>query len=189
MPDNARWLASVVRVTTDRCGRQFRGSGVIVDGAVLTNRHVVDGASTVRLTTSDGTVINAKAIAVGTDVDLARVDAEDLPPSVPLAEKMPVIARNGLKMAGFPAGHDVSSRVVTISGVQRGLGFPDPARPVRLDVEVVPGESGSAIVDADGRLAGLLYARSDEGGAGLAIGSHELVTAKRRLVPEPFERC
>lgn len=189
VPDGADWRSSVVRVTTDRCGHELRGSGVVVDGAVLTNRHVVDGASSVRFTTFDGTVLMATTIAVGTDVDLARVEVENLPPGLNLAGTRPVVSDRPLTMAGFPAGHDLSSRPVMFAGVQRGFGFPDPARPLRLDVEVVPGESGSAVVDADGRLAGLLYARSDDAGAGLVIGSDELVTATRLLTPQPFEGC
>ncbi|MEI2651582.1 MAG: trypsin-like peptidase domain-containing protein [Microthrixaceae bacterium] len=77
--DDEPWRAAVVRITTDRCGVEIRGSGVIVDGIVLTNRHVIDGAASVLLTTADGTTHPVRSIGVSSEVDLARLAAGGLP--------------------------------------------------------------------------------------------------------------
>lgn len=185
------WEGSVVRVTTRRCDDEIRGSGVVVDGAVLTNRHVVEGAASVVVTLADGSVVEARNLAVASDVDLARIDVPGLPEGVPLAREGPSSdgAPGSLRLVGFPSGHDLSSRAVAVDGSRRGWGSRDPEVPLHLDVEVVPGESGSAVIDRHGRVVGIVYARADDDGGGLVIGSPELRVESARLAPRSFERC
>ncbi|HQF96472.1 MAG TPA: serine protease [Microthrixaceae bacterium] len=186
--DDEPWRAAVVRITTDRCGVEIRGSGVIVDGIVLTNRHVIDGAASVLLTTADGTTHPVRSIGVSSDVDLARLAAGGLPRGLSLAEE-PSALGDGYVLAGFPAGHEFSSRAAAIAEVDRGWGFPDPERRLRLDRPVVPGESGSAVIDRRGDVAALVYARANDDGHGLAIDAQELDEANRQTDNQSFIDC
>lgn len=182
------WSTALVRITTERCGVEIRGSGVVVDGVVLTNRHVVDRASAVTVTTSDGHTHQVAGIDVSAELDLARLAATDLPAGLRLAGGRPALGSTYV-LAGFPAGHRFSSRAVAVDAVERGWGYPDPDRLVRLDHEVVPGESGSAIIDGRGAVAAMVYARSNDDGHGLAIDAVELADATERMDEQPLLRC
>lgn len=188
--DDDAWKASVVRITTDRCGDVIRGSGVVVNGAVLTNRHVVDGASSVVVTTADGEVTPVLGISASDDVDVANlaIDRSDVA-DLELAAGDPRVGADDLTLAGFPAGHGFVARDVRVEDTVQGWEFPDPRRALHLDVDVAGGESGSAIVDAEGRLAALLYGRALADGRGLAIGASELRTARAGLAPVAFAVC
>ena len=181
---------SVVRITTTRCGDRIRGSGVIVDGAVLTNRHVVDRAHQVVLTRADGSTVEVTSIAASSGVDVARLTAPGLGDGLRLASASgEQLVGSAGTLIGFPGGHDVARRPVTVDGTRRGWGFPDPQRPLHLAVDVVPGESGSPVVDATDAVVGLVYARSNDDGAGLAISAAELRRLTGDLTGVPFEHC
>lgn len=182
------WGSSMVRVTTSRCGTEIRGSGVIVDGVVLTNRHVVDGASSVVVTTSDGHTHRVATADVSSELDFARLEATDLPNGLRLADGRAALD-TPYDLVGFPAGHQFSSRPVALVATERGWGYPDPDRRLRLSREVVPGESGSAVVDHRGLVAALVYARASDDGHGLAIDAVELAAAGARMDLQPFVSC
>lgn len=182
------WQRSVVRITTDRCGEEIRGSGVVVGGRVLANAHVVAGASSVVVTTADGAAQTVTAVAVSDRIDLAVLDAADLDAGLALSVEDPDPGST-LSMGGFPAGHHFVSRAVEVDGVVRGWQFPDPRRALHLDVDVATGESGSAIVDEHGAVAALLYARSTVDTQGLAIGASEIRSARNDLASQAFVSC
>lgn len=189
--DPARpWEGAVVRISTTRCGDEIRGSGVVVDGAVLTNRHVVDDAAEVVVTTADGTAHRARSLAVSDHVDLASIGLDDLDvPDASWATGQLAVPARGLTLVGFPNGHRFSTREVGATGTLHGWGYPDPDQAVHLDHDVVPGESGSALVDARGRVAGLLYARAISDGNGLVIGASDARSEVRRLTSTAFVAC
>ena len=71
-----RWRDAVVQVRATRCGgAEIRGSGVVVDGHVLTNVHVVSGASDVVVVTRDGRRLPVRSVATSSRVDLASMVA------------------------------------------------------------------------------------------------------------------
>ncbi|MFN8049910.1 MAG: serine protease [Acidimicrobiales bacterium] len=188
------WQASVVRVRTARCRDEISGSGVIVDGRVLTNVHVVDGGAEVVVTTHDGTDHRVRRMEVSARVDLAVLTVDGLATDgggldLAAGDQPDTRTDEGLRMGGFPEGGAFTQRSVSVTGLLHGWAFPDPARAFHLDAAVVGGESGSPIVDGRGRLAGLLYARALVDGRGLAIGTKDLREASASLAAKSLTTC
>lgn len=177
---------AIVRVENRRCGDVISGSGVIVDGVVLTDRHVVAGAVGVEITTSDGRRRAAQHVAVSDRLDLAVLRADGLDAGLGLASE----TRPGaMTLAGFPGGSAFRARTVRLEPGPTTLTAPHPVQPWRLDAEVVPGESGSALVDAAGEVAALVYAREEPSGRGLAIDAADLAAERGRVVRQPPAVC
>lgn len=181
----ADWRPAVVKIRSTRCdGTEVRGSGVVVDGRVLTNVHVVDGAQAVRIVLPDGDSRRPIGLSTSTRVDLAALDAGDLPVGLPLGDGL-----GELVLAGYPRGERYTETTVRVAGTTGADRFPDPARAWRLDREVIGGQSGSPVVDAGGGLAALLYGRAVDGGNGLAITAADLRTELPALTPRPLADC
>lgn len=179
---SGEWRDAVVQVRADRCdGGEVRGTGVVVDGRVLTNVHVVSGASEVVVVTRGGHRLPVRSVAVSTRVDLAALAVQ----GADVGEGLELGPGTGdLVLAGFPAGGDYVEEPVEVDGTTGADRFPDPHRAWRLDRTVVGGQSGSPVVDDAGRLAALLYGRAVEGGNGLAITSADLRAELATLVPK-----
>lgn len=179
------WRTAVVQIRTTRCdGTEVRGSGVVVDGRVITNVHVIDRAATVGIVLADGDRRSAIALAVSPRVDLAAVDARGLPRGLGWGD-----GGGDLVLAGYPGGGAYAEAPVRVEGTTGADRFPDPARAWRLDREVVGGQSGSPVVDAAGGVAALVYGRAVDGGNGLAITSADLRAELPALTPRPIGRC
>ncbi|MDW3215618.1 MAG: trypsin-like peptidase domain-containing protein [Ilumatobacteraceae bacterium] len=155
---------SIVAVSvSSTAGPGGEGSGVIIrsDGLVVTNNHVVDNAVDVAVVLADGTRLPAtiEATDVFTDLALLRIDRDDLP-AAELAADYPEIGELAVAL-GNPLGFE---NTVT-AGIISGLGRAIPAGAVRggqslvdlvqTDAAISPGNSGGALVDAEGRVVGI----------------------------------
>jgi serine protease Do len=152
------------------------GSGVIVtkDGYILTNNHVVDGASEVKVTLNDGRELKAKVIAKDPKTDLAvvKIDAHDLP-AITFADSSQCEVGDVVLAVGnpFAIGQSVTMGIISATGrASMGLDYEDF---IQTDAAINPGNSGGALVDAEGRLIGIntaIYSRSGGNqGVGFAI--------------------
>jgi serine protease Do len=152
------------------------GSGVIVtkDGYILTNNHVVDDASEVKVTLQDGRVFTAKVIGKDpkSDVAVVKIDAKDLP-AITFADSDKCEVGDLVLAIGNPFGIDQSVTRGIVSAKDRqamDLAYQDF---IQTDAAINPGNSGGALVDADGRLIGIntaIYSRSGGNqGVGFAI--------------------
>ena len=178
----------------DNSGRQFGipqnpredrerslGSGVIVspEGYILTNNHVVAGATEIRVTTSDKH--EYKACIVGTDprtdVAVLKVDATNLP-AVTIADSSKVQVGDYVLAIGDPfgVGETVTMGIVSATG-RTNLGIEDYEDFIQTDAPINPGNSGGALVNDRGELIGINTAILSHGsggneGVGFAVPSN-----------------
>jgi serine protease Do len=136
------------------------GSGVIVtaQGRVLTNAHVVNGADQIRVTTSDGTELDAKLVGVDARSDVAVLQLEgDLPKLVPLKFGDSSKLRLGevVLAVGNPFGVGQSVTMGIVSAKGRATGGTDYQDFIQTDAAINPGNSGGALVNLDGELVGI----------------------------------
>lgn len=141
------------------------GSGVIIstDGYIITNHHVVDGASTIEVTCTDGNTYSAKVIGEDSvyDVALIKIDAKNLTAAtlgdsskLSIAEPAIVIGNSLGKLGGTVTAGIISSlnRVVTIDGQRMEL--------LQTDAAINPGNSGGGLFDMNGDLVGIVNAKT-----------------------------
>jgi serine protease Do len=157
------------------------GSGVIIspDGYIVTNDHVVDGATQVRVTLNDRRVFTAKVVGVDklTDIAVIKIDAQNLP-SIPWGDSSKLHPGQTVLAFGSPFGYfQFSVTRGIISALNRPNPYTDdPRKPgdfIQTDAAINPGNSGGPLVDAHGELIGIdTFIISDSGsfaGAGFAI--------------------
>jgi serine protease Do len=160
--------------TPPRGREQGMGSGVIVapDGLILTNNHVVDRASDVRVVLSDRREF--KATVVGTDpksdLALLRVDARELPP-LPFGDSSKVRVGETVLAVGNPlgVGQTVSKGIVSAKG-RANVGIVDYEDFLQTDAAINPGNSGGALVNLKGELIGINTAIATRTGGFQGIG-------------------
>ena len=138
------------------------GSGVIIttDGYIVTNNHVVDNSTKLRVKLNDGRTFDARKIGTdpATDVALIKVDAEDLPT---LAFGSSDALRLGEWVLAIGSPFDLQSTITAgiVSAKARQLDvIPDDFRLesfIQTDAAVNPGNSGGALVNARGELVGI----------------------------------
>lgn len=153
--------------------QQGIGSGVIVseDGYILTNNHVVEGATEVRVALNDGREFSAKVVGRDpkTDVAVLKVDEKGLP-VVPLANSDKVEVGDVVLAVGNPfgIGQTVTKGIVSATGRgNMGLDYEDF---IQTDAAINPGNSGGALVDSHGRLIGINTAILSRSGGNQGIG-------------------
>jgi len=156
------------------------GSGVIVspDGYILTNNHVVAGATEILVTTSDKHEYKARVVGTDSKTDLAvlKVDARNLP-AVTIADSSKVQVGDYALAIGDPfgVGETVTMGIVSATG-RANLGIEDYEDFIQTDAPINPGNSGGALVNDRGELIGINTAILSHGsggseGVGFAIPS------------------
>jgi serine protease Do len=135
------------------------GSGVVVssDGYILTNNHVVDGATDVTVTLPDRREFKAKVIGTDpkTDIAVLKIDANSLPViTVGNSAKMQI--GDAVLAIGNPygVGQTVTMGIVSATG-RTGLGIEDYEDFIQTDASINPGNSGGALVNDRGELIGI----------------------------------
>ncbi len=135
------------------------GSGVIVDtaGHIVTNLHVIRGAAEIRVQLADGRV--AKPLVVGTDADtdlaVLRIELPDLP-VMPLGRSDELRPGDVVLAIGNPLGLSQTVTQGIVSAIGRGsLRLVTFADFIQTDAAINFGNSGGALIDADGDLIGI----------------------------------
>ena len=158
------------------------GSGVIIspDGYIVTNNHVVDGATDIHVTMTNREVLPAKVIGADplTDLAVIKVNATNLP-SLPWGNSTQLHPGQTVLAFGNPYGFQFTVTRGIISALNRPN--PDasdrrkPGEFIQTDAAINPGNSGGALVDARGELIGInTFLISNNGsfsGMGFAIPS------------------
>ncbi|MBK7926996.1 MAG: DegQ family serine endoprotease [Bryobacterales bacterium] len=156
------------------------GSGVIVspDGYLLTNSHVVNKASQIKVLLSDRREFTARLIGEDTKTDLAvlKIDATNLP-TVTFADSARVRVGDYSLAIGNPFGVGQTVTMGIVSATARGgLGIEEYEDFIQTDAAINPGNSGGALVNANGDLIGIntaiLSPTGGNNGVGFAIPSN-----------------
>jgi Do/DeqQ family serine protease len=150
------------------------GSGVIVsrDGYLLTNNHVVEGASEIEVQLVDGRQTRAQLVGTDPESDLALLQIKlDALPVISLGDVRALQVGDVVLAIGNPfnVGQTVTSGIVSALGRNR-LGLSTFENFIQTDAAINPGNSGGALVDAEGRLIGINTAIYSRSGGSLGIG-------------------
>jgi serine protease Do len=165
------------------------GSGVIVspDGYILTNNHVVDGATDVRVTLADRREYKARVIGTDpkTDIALIKVDASNLP-VITIGDSSKLEVGDAVLAIGNPYGVGQTVTMGIVSATRRtGLGIEDYEDFIQTDASINPGNSGGALVNDRGELVGINTAILAPGSGGnQGIGFAVPVNLARNVMDE-----
>ena len=181
--------SAVVAITTD----QGEGSGVIWSkgGLVVTNHHVVEGASSIEVVLASGERLPASTEATDPLSDLAvlRIRRDGLPAAA-FERRLPVVGQLAIAI-GNPSGFEQSVTAGIVSGLHRAI--PESSQQtqalvdlIQTDAAISPGNSGGALVDANGKVIGInvAYIPPQEGSVslGFAIPAAEVVSVVEQLL-------
>ncbi|MGD8394393.1 MAG: Do family serine endopeptidase [Candidatus Eiseniibacteriota bacterium] len=150
------------------------GSGVVVseDGYILTNNHVVDGASKLTVVLEDGSKHEARVVGTDPPSDLAviQVDAEDLHPAR-LGDSEAIKVGQWVIAVGNPYQllHTVTAGIISARG-RSSIGLADYEDFIQTDASINPGNSGGALANLDGEVIGINTAISSPSGGNVGIG-------------------
>ncbi len=168
------------------------GSGFIWDdsGHVVTNHHVIAGASRATVRLNDGRSFDAAVIGASPDHDLAvlRIDVEfALPPPVPVGTSNDLRVGQKVFAIGNPFGLDYTLTSGLVSALNRSLSAETGVLIeglVQTDAAINPGNSGGPLLDSAGRLIGINTAIFSPSGAYAGIGFAVPVDTVNRVVPQ-----
>ncbi len=149
---------------------QALGSGVIVtsDGTILTNNHVIDGASDIKVQLSDKREFKAKLVGADpkTDIAVLKIEASGLP-TLPLGDSSQLNVGDLIFAIGDPFGIGETATMGIVSATGRGqLGIEDYENFIQTDAAINPGNSGGAMIDIHGNLVGINTAILSHGSGG-----------------------
>ena len=138
------------------------GSGVIIspDGYIVTNSHVVDGATDVRVTMSDRRILPAKVVGTDplTDLAVIKVDGKNLP-NAPWGDSTKLHPGQTVLAFGNPFGFRFTVTRGIVSALNRPNMAGDDARKpgqfIQTDAAINPGNSGGPLVNARGEVIGI----------------------------------
>lgn len=157
-----RAAASAVRLTSLTCDRSQSGSGfVVAPNLVVTNAHVVAAAGVVDVESADGASVDGRVVAFDPRADLALVAAGIDRPALPLASPAP---RDRGLVLGFPGGGPFDPSPFEVGQQIRATGYDIYDRELvqrdllALASALEPGDSGSAVLRADGSVVGVAVA-------------------------------
>lgn len=153
-----------VRIRNVSCDGVVRGTGFAIDSRTLiTNRHVVDGNRNLQLSTYDGRDVRVETSSSAELADLAVVrTVEDLDAYPELATTDPKPG-DAVTVVGYPNGGALTVTKGTVIQYTSDPLNANLGEVLLTDASVEPGSSGSAALDADGRVIGIVYAKSSDG--------------------------
>jgi serine protease Do len=178
------------------------GSGVIYrpDGYIVTNNHVIEGATNVNVAFADGTIEDANIVGTDPNTEIAVIKAnrDDLPAATFDSGDAPVVGQLAVAI-GSPSGFESTVTSGVVSGVGREFppeltGSGTAARNaltdlIQTDAAISPGNSGGALANRDGQIIGVnvAYLPPAQTGAvnlGFAVPSDTVVSVADQLIEE-----
>ena len=181
---------------TSLLGGGGAGSGFVWDraGHVVTNQHVIEGASRVRVRLDSGEAVDARVVGGSPDHDLAVIRlaaSRSLPLPIPVGTSGDLRVGQAVFAIGNPFGLDRTLTTGVISALNRrlpsGTGR-DISGVIQTDAAINPGNSGGPLLDSAGRLIGVNTAIISQSGSFAGIGFAVPVDTVNRVVPELIQR-
>jgi len=169
---------------------QSLGSGAIIDpkGIILTNDHVISGASRIIATTKSGTELECEVVGSDADNDLAVLRVKNAPASLPtlkLGTSSDILIGETIVAIGNPFGFSNTVTAGVVSALGRSVRGNDNQRVytdfIQIDAPINPGNSGGPVVNIQGEMIGI--ATAIIGGA-QGIGFAIPVDRARRIVAD-----
>jgi S1-C subfamily serine protease len=169
----------VVKIEVTGCGFTQWGTGSIVGGQILTNRHVLDGATGITVVHPNGERYVVQQFEVADSLDLAALPLNTAHDGFAwgTSDDGPLV------MVGVDPSADPRTTAVVVDERLVGQLHSDPGEVLMLDTKVEPGNSGSGVSTPEGQFVGLIYASAEAGGWGLAIGVESIRAELDRLIP------
>lgn len=143
------------------------GSGIIMseDGYIITNAHVVEGATSLKVMTSDGETYEAQLVGSDTVTDLAvvKIDATGLT-AAEFGSSEDLRVADKVMAIGNPGGHELSSSVTIgyVSALNRAIANSTTGYTmeyIQTDAAINPGNSGGALINEYGQVVGINSAK------------------------------
>jgi S1-C subfamily serine protease len=169
------------------------GSGFIWDdaGHVITNYHVIEGASGATVRLADGRDYQASLVGASPAHDIAvlkiGVGLSERPPPVPVGKSADLQVGQKVFAIGNPFGLDWTLTTGIVSALDRSLQNDSGSRIehlIQTDAAINPGNSGGPLLDSAGRLIGITTAIFSPSGASAGIGFAVPVDTVNRVVPQ-----
>lgn len=181
-----------VRVRNIGCGFVKTGTGFALDAFTLvTNRHVIDDSQDIQVSTHDGRLIQAKAASSTTVADIAIITTTE-PLGGAYAARAEDDPESGdvITVVGYPNG----GKLTTVSGVVLGP-TPDPLGSavdmvLATTASVELGSSGSPVLNDQGQVVGVVYAKNPDSNQSFIVPVSVLNTLLAQpalMVPEPVD--
>lgn len=173
-------------------GRSAVGSGFIIHpkGYLLTNNHVVEGATSIRVKLNDDSIYEASVVGTDpkTDVALVKISAKRTFRAIPLANSDKVQVGEHVVAIGNPLGlnHTVTSGIISALG-RRNLAPGGKALQsdfIQTDASINPGNSGGPLINLRGEVVGINTAVNR---AGQGIGFAIPINVVKKLVPKLYK--
>lgn len=199
--------ASVVSIQATISGGVAKGSGAIVDtkGYIVTNNHVISGASDIQVTLANGDIYSATVVGTDSTTDLAVIKLDN-PPSdltaVTFADSDNLAVGESIMAIGNPLGYENTATTGIVSAVNRPVSVTDDnnnevvTNAVQIDAAINPGNSGGPTFNAAGEVIGInssiatassSSSSSDSSGSigiGFAIPSNVVKTISEEIIKD-----
>ncbi|RSK38311.1 trypsin-like peptidase domain-containing protein [Mangrovimonas spongiae] len=167
------------------------GSGVIIspDGYIITNNHVINGASQISITTNDNNIYEAELIGTDkkTDIALLKINAQDDLPFIRFGDSDQAKIGEWVLAVGNPFNLTSTVTAGIISAKSRDLTGQNYQSFLQTDAAVNPGNSGGALVNANGDLVGINTAISSQTGSYIGYSFAVPSNIARKVVEDIME--
>ncbi len=175
------------------------GSGVIFkkegnSAFIVTNNHVIEGASKVEVSLYNGEKVAAEVVGADalTDLAVVKIDAAKAADVIGFGDSSVLRAGDQVLAIGNPLGLDLSRTVTQgiVSAVDRSISVPTSAgewemNVIQTDAAINPGNSGGALIDTNGKVIGINSLKISQNGVeglGFAIPSNEALPIVAQLI-------
>jgi serine protease Do len=191
-PKNSGLPPELERFMTPRAPRIQRGVGsgfvISADGHIVTNNHVVDGASDIKVTLADGRELPARVLGRDpkTDLALLKIDATGLP-VIPLGDSSRLEVGEPVMAIGNPFGLEQTVTTGIVSATARFIGEGPYDDFIQTDASINPGNSGGPLINARGQAVGINSAIFSRSGGSDGIGFSIPVNLAKSVVTQLAE--